>query len=149
MKNDRPEKIQDVDRIAEIIENRKASKCREPRGIPTQTMQGAHWWIKFLEPRAQYEVDKFIKKSWELPYQNRISDCLVIYYRLSQHEQSEILAMRDRGIFWRGDSIEFMRIRQKVDMNKIDKSNLTHLLKTIIRRAGTTPDKSAQPETQL
>jgi len=135
MSDDRPAKIEDVDRIASIIENRKASNSSEPHGIPAQTMQGAHWWIKFLEPRQQYEVDRFLKKAWQLPYQNRIADCLIIYYKLSGREQSELLAMREREIYWRGDSLEFMRIRQKVDMNKLDKANMKQLLKKIIKRA--------------
>ena len=134
MTNERPGKIKDADRIAGIIENRKSSNVREPHGMPTQTMQGVHWWIKFLEPRQQYEVDRFKKKAWELPYQDRMAGCLIIYYKLSGRDQSELLAMRDRGIYWRGDSLEFMRVRQKVDMSKIDKSSIGKLLKKIIRK---------------
>lgn len=133
--SERPEKLSDIDRIAEIIENRKACNCGEPRGMPNQTMQGAQWWIKFLEPRQQHEVDRFVRNNWQLPYQDRIAHCLVIYYRLRHSEQSEIVAMRDKGIHWRGDSINFMRIRAKVDMNKIDKSKIISMMQTIIRRA--------------
>jgi len=129
------EKLSDIDRIANIIENRKSAKCSEPRGMPTQTMQGAQWWIKFLETRLQHEVDTKTKKGWNLPYQERIADCLKIFYRLRHNEQAELLAMRDRGICWRGDTVEFMRIRAKVDMNKINKSKLTRTMKTIIARA--------------
>jgi hypothetical protein len=131
-----PEKLSDIDRLKIIIENRQTCNCREPRGMPTDPDQAARWWIKFLELRQDYEIDRQTKKGWVLPYQERISDCLKIYYRLPQSAQSELVAMRDRGIYWRGDGIQFMRTRAKVDMDKIDKTNLTKMMKTVIARAG-------------
>ena len=130
------EKPGDIDRLTAIIENRQASNCSEPRGMPTQTDQAVQWWIKFLEPRMQHETDMKTKKGWHLPYQERLTDCLKIFYRMRHSEQAELVAMRDRGIQWRGDSIEFMRIRQKVDVNKIDKAGMLKLAKRLVSRTG-------------
>jgi len=129
---EKPEKPNDIDRLVAIIENRQASNCGDPRGMPTNPQQAAHWWIKFLEPRLQHEIDMKTKKGWHLPYQERLADCLKIFYRMRHSEQAELVAMRGRGIQWRGDSIEFMRIRQKVDVNKIDKAGMLKLAKRLV-----------------
>jgi len=132
-KNPKEEKVQltNVQRLMDIINNRRDAGKQQPFGFPDNQQEFAQQFIKFLEPRMKYEIDELGK----LPYQERLAECLVNYYRLSHHNQKYLHHLRENNVYWRGDSIEFMKAREKIDMNKIDKTKLKSMIKSIIARA--------------
>lgn len=132
-KEDKEEKVllTNVQRLMDIINNRMDNGIRKPVMFPENQQETAQWWIKFLEPRMKHEI---VKDNTD-QYQERIADCLTIFYKLSEADQGYLYGLQQRGIWWRGDSIKFMKTRAKVDMNKIDKTKLFGMMKTIIARA--------------
>jgi len=68
------------------------------------------------------------------PYQERIADCLTVYFKLNHADQRYLQELRGQGIYWRGDSIEFMRKRVKVkpeDIEMIKRMGLAQMFSSI------------------
>lgn len=115
----------------DVINNRMDNKIKHPVGMPNHQQDFAIAWMKFLEPRMKYEIatEKLD------PYQERIVDCLIIFYKLSKSDQEYLNKLRSEGIYWRGDSIEFMKKREKVTPEYLaDKDKLRNMLKSMIVR---------------
>lgn len=125
------ELLTNVQRLMDIINNRRDNNIRQPVGMPEGQQEAAKWFIKLLEPRNKFEkVDKNID-----PYQERLADCLKTYYKFKQHEQTYILGLINSGIKWRGDSIEFMKVRAKVTLEFMaDKDKLRKTMKSMIMK---------------
>ena len=123
--------ITNVQRLMDVINNRMDSGIRIPAGMPEIRQEAAKWWINLLEPRMQHEI---VENNTD-QYQERLVDCLTIFYKLPHADQQQIIAWSENKIMWRGDSMKFMRTRAKVDMSKIDKSKMFRMMKTIIARA--------------
>ena len=126
------ELLTNVQRLMDIINNRRDNGIRQPAGMPEGQQEAAQWFIKLLEPRNKFEkVDKNID-----PYQERLVDCLRTYYKFSKQDQGYILGLIDKGIKWRGDSIKFMKVRAKVPESRIiDKDGLMRTMRSMIYRA--------------
>jgi hypothetical protein len=122
--------LTNVQRLMDIINNRRDNKISNPCGMPESQQDAAKWWIKLLEQRFQHEkVDNNID-----PYQERLVDCLVEYYKFSHSDQSYILSLFDKGVMWRGDSIKFMKIREKITNDMaIDKVGLMRVMRSMCR----------------
>ena len=139
--NEHVERVTDIQRLMDVINNRKDNKINHPVGLPEHPQEAAKSWINFLEPRMKHEIDEFRtkhdKSSWHLPYQDRLVDCLTIYYRLSHTDQQYLQILRSKGIYWRGDSMDFMRKREKVTPEFIaDKQKLKAMLNSMIYGMG-------------
>jgi len=143
-------KLTDVQRLMDIINDRIDAGTRKPVPMPDNQQDAAKWFIGILEDRLQFEVDelktvtksdndksKIGSKYWFLPYQDRIAECLISYYRLPHADQVQIVEWSTKKIMWRGDSMKFMKTRVKVDMSKIDKTKIFSMMKTIIAKART------------
>lgn len=111
----------DIQRLMDIVNNRKDNHIKQPIGLPEHPQEIAKTWINFCEPRLKYEI---IENGID-QYQERIADCLTIYYKLSHADQGYLQRLRSNGMYWRGDSIEFMREREKVTHEMVaDKTQL-------------------------
>jgi len=122
--------LTNVQRLMDVINNRRDNGIKHPQGMPEGQQEGAKWWIKLLEPRMQFEVDEISKR--HMPYQERLADCLVKYYKHTDAEQRRILGWIRDGVAWRGDSIEFMEVRAKVTpAMKIDRDGLMRAMKAM------------------
>jgi len=129
-KNGGEEKVQltNVQRLMDIINNRRDAGKRQPYGFSEQPQEFAQQFIKFLELRMKYEIDTLKL----LPYQERLSDCMISYYRLNNGDQHYLHNLREKGIWWRGDSIKFMRIREKITPEMMaDKSGLMKVMRSM------------------
>ena len=143
-------KVSDVQRLMDIINNRIDSGTRKPTPMPDGQQEGAKWFISILEPRMQFEIDelKTITKSdndknrigqkyWHLPYQDRLAECLIAFYRLPHADQIQIVEWSGNNIMWRGDKISFMRKRAKVTPEFLaDKGKLRKMLHSMIANIG-------------
>ena len=126
--------LTNVQRLMDIINNRIDNDIRQPLGMPDNQQDAAKWFINLLEPRIKFEkVENNID-----PYQERLADCLKTYYKFNQHEQHYILGLIDKGIKWRGDSVEFMKVRDMVtpEMIAMVKNDRTLLKKFRIGEIG-------------
>ena len=110
--------LSDVQRLMNIINNRKDRHVLKPAGMPTSAQEAAKWFIGLLEPRMKYEIDEPERNHF--PYQDRLVDCLKTYYKFKRRDQQYILCLIDDGIAWRGDSIEFMKKRETITPEMID-----------------------------
>lgn len=135
------ERLTDIQRLMNVINNRRDNKCAHPVGLPEHPQEAAQTWINFIEPRMKFEIDelrtKNDKSGWHLPYQERLVDCLEIYYKLSHTDQHYLQKLRSEGIYWRGDSIEFMKVREKVTPDSLkDKEKIRSTMRSIIKKIG-------------
>ena len=144
--NDVKEFITPVQRLMDIINNRMDNNSIMPAMMPHKQQEAAEWWITMQEPIAydekahlEWSQPKRLNEErfqyWKTPYADRICETLSAFYRLNHAEQMYIIDLQSQGIWWRGDSIKFMKIREKVDMNKIDKTNLKDMMKKVISKA--------------
>jgi len=122
--------LTNIQRLMDIINNRKDNGIRQPYAFPDSPQEAAKYWIHFLEERMKYEIDT----TKNLPYQERLADCLEIFYKLSTTDQRYLTSLReDKGIYWRGDSIEFMKKRECVTPEMIaDKAKLMRVMRKMI-----------------
>ena len=133
-------------RIMDVVNNREQSRCGYPRCFPEDRKKVPAWWIKFLEKpfdterdeliivTPKNEKDKKIKKIWRTPYQDRVIDCLKIFYKLRYAEQQELVSMRQSYVFWRGDSMKFMRLRAQIKPQDIKKSEIQRSIMDTVNR---------------
>ena len=127
------EPLTNVQRLMDIANNRKDQGIKHPVGLPDHPQELAKSWINFLEPRMKHEVSTEKLD----PYQERIADCLKIFYKLSHSDQGYINQLRSKGIYWRGDSIKFMRMREKVTPEMLaDKEKLRQALHSMVAKIG-------------
>ena len=144
--NETPEFITPVQRLMDIINNRMDRHKSHPAMMPEKQQDAAEWWITKQEPmhsdeKARLEwsqpkrANEDRKQYWKTPYADRLCETLSTFYKLSHADQMYILDLHEQGIWWRGDSIEFMRIREKVDMNKIDKGKITAMMRNVIHKS--------------
>jgi len=140
--------ITPVQRLMDVINNRRDADKSHPAMMPEKQQDAAKWWMTKVEPMSKGEKPRLewtkpkrntdeTKQYWVTPYADRLSETLSAFYKLSHPDQMYILDLQQQGIWWRGDSIKFMRTREKVDMGKIDKSKLFSMMKTIIARTRT------------
>ena len=127
---EKPQRLTNIQRLMDIVNNRIDNRILKPEGFPVGQQEIAKYWIDFLEPRLKHEV----ADDRTDPYQERLANCLSAFYKLNHRDQRYINKLRAEGVFWRGDSMEFMRLREKLKMAKIDKTRLFSMMKTIIRR---------------
>ena len=146
---DTQEKLTNIQRLMDIINSRMDSGTRKPVMFPDSQQEAAKFFIGILEPRMQFEIDelKMITKSdndknkigqkyWFLPYQERLAECLITFYRLPHADQVQIVKWSNEKIMWRGDKMNFMRKRAKVTPEMIAKiKNNPEMLKGMIGRA--------------
>jgi hypothetical protein len=123
-----PEPKTDIQRLMDVVNNRVDTGIKHPVGLPEHPQEIAKTWINFCEPRMKHEI----ATSAIDPYQERLADCLKIFYKLNHVDQRYLSELRSRGIYWRGDSIKFMKVREKVDMDKIDKEKIFKMMKSVI-----------------
>jgi len=127
--------LSDVQRLMNIINNRMDNGIKKPVGMPDHAQEAAKWFIKLLETRMKHEVDN--PEINHYPYQDRLVDCLKTYYKFNRQDQQYILCLIDDGISWRGDSIEFMKVREKVKPEMVaDKVKLKAMLSKMVSRMG-------------
>jgi len=140
----------DIQRLMDIINSRIDFGTRKPVMMPEGQQEAAKWFIGILEPRMQFEIDELKtvtrsdndknrigQKYWFLPYQDRIAECLVTFYRLPHADQVQIVKWSEENIMWRGDKMSFMRKREKVTPEFLaDKDKLRSMLKSMIARVG-------------
>ena len=89
------------------------------------------WWLNMMEPAQPDEVPRQVPLNsgegsrWICPYHNRVLHSLSIFLRRPASEQRVIVAAREDGIFWRGDSIIFfMRVvDETTQMRKVGVEN--------------------------
>lgn len=130
---DSPEPKTDIQRLMDIANNRKDRRIKHPVGLPDHPQEIAKTWISFCEPRAKYEI---ATENID-PYQERLADCLKIFYKLSHADQGYINQLRAKGIYWRGDSIEFMKMREKVTPEMLaNKERMRNMLHSMISKMG-------------
>ena len=128
-----PEPKTNIQRLMDIVNNRIDQRIKHPVGLPDHPQEIAKTWINFCEPRDKYEIATTVLD----PYQERLADCLKIFYKLSHADQGYLNQLRSKGIYWRGDSIEFMRKREKVTPEMLkDKEKLRRVLHTMIAKMG-------------
>ncbi len=124
-------KVTNVQRLMDIINNRRDSGTRKPVPMPEGQQESAKWFIGILEPRMQFEIatDKCD------PYQERLAECLIAYYRLPHADQIQIVEWSQNKIMWRGDKMSFMRKRAKVTPEMLaDKGKLKSMLHKIVAK---------------
>ncbi len=141
-------KLSDVQRLMDIINSRIDAGTRKPVPMPENQQEAAKWFIGILEPRMQFEIDELTtitksdgdksiigKKYWKLPYQERLAECLIAYYRLPHADQIQIVEWSQNKIMWRGDKMSFMRKRAKVTPEMLaDKGRLKSMLHKIVAK---------------
>lgn len=116
-----PELITPVQRLMNVINNRSYHNVIHPYGMPEHPQEAADWWLTMQEPFDDSEAPRLTettannktvgrpKKIWKTPYSDRVSECLVRYYKLNMDGQVYIHNLIKKGICWRGDSVEFMK----------------------------------------
>ena len=143
---DVPELICPVQRLMNIINNRMDKNASHPAMMPEKQQEAAEWWKAMQEPMGKDEkatlewtapkkATDSRRQYWKTPYADRIATTLIEFYKLSHADQMYIIDLHSQGIWWRGDSIKFMKLREKVDMGRIDKAKLFTMMKTVIARA--------------
>lgn len=143
-----PEFITPVQRLMDIINNRMDARTSHPAMMPERQQEAAEWWITKQEPMGDNEkagLDWTIPKKatdvrkqyWKTPYADRLTDTLIIFYKLNHAEQMYILDLHSQGIWWRGDSIEFMKKLEKVTPEMVaDKVKLRAMLHKMVGKMG-------------
>jgi len=142
-RQDVPELISPVQRLMDVINDRRDMDVVRPAMMPEQQQRAAEWWTTKQEPMAGDERPRLEwarpergtderKRYWKTPYADRLCETLSRFYRLSHADQMYILDLHSQGIWWRGDDIEFMRLREKVDPAQIDKQELLKQMRSII-----------------
>ena len=110
-------------RLMDVINNRKDNKIRQPFGFPDHPQEAAKFWIDFIEPRMKYEISTVSVD----PYQERLVNTLKEFYKLPIPHQRYLIQLRGKGIYWRGDTIEFMQRREKITPEMIQKAKQSGL----------------------
>jgi hypothetical protein len=117
------EPLTNVQRLMDVINNRKDNKIRQPFGFPDHPQEAAKFWIDFIEPRMKYEISTASVD----PYQERLVNTLKEFYKLSIPHQRYLIQLRGKGIYWRGDTIEFMQKREKISPEMTQKARQSGL----------------------
>lgn len=132
-----------VQSLMDLINNMADARKKKPAMMPAHPQEAANWWIGLQEPPSDDEVpiESWTKprsqtdiptKFWKTPYNDRLVDTLKIFYNLSHAYQMYIIDLHSQGIWWRGDSIEFMKVRESVDVGKIDTTAIKSQMGTVI-----------------
>ena len=85
-----------------------------PECIPRSLVD--EWWLNMMEPPQPEETPRQVPLNsgegsrWVCPYHSRILYTLSIFLRLSVSDQRIVVAAREDGIFWRGDTIKFFML---------------------------------------
>jgi len=124
------EPVAHIQRLMDIINDRRDKGFHHPPPMPHHPQQAAQWWIDFCECRMKYEIETEKLD----PYQERLADSLVHFYKLSSKDQQYIANLKEKGIYYRGDSIEFMKVREKVTPEAVQKckGNINRFLKSVV-----------------
>jgi len=142
-----PPQVTPVQRLMDIINDRRNAEKSHPAMMPEQQQDAANWWMTKQEPVGKWEKatlewskpkrnTEARTRYWKTPYADRLSETLSAFYKLTHAEQLYILDLHSQGIWWRGDSIDFMKKRASVTPEMIvDKNTLMKVMKRMIYRA--------------
>ena len=116
MFNDKPQTIENrppdlIDVLSRIMMRSK----HKPRMFPSDPRAAASYWIAHQEPACEHteaveRVDQGDKSYWKTPYHDRLCGTLKIFLKLKSPQQIFVIEHIDRGIPWRGDSIEMFNL---------------------------------------
>ena len=136
MKNSYAEEVKpltNIQRLMDIANNRIDAGVSHPVGLPEHPQEIAKSWINFVEPRMKYEI----ATNKGDPYQERLVHTLVKFYKSSHADQRYLMQLRSKGIYWRGDSIKFMKMRANVTPDMLaNKEHMRMSLHSMINKIG-------------
>jgi hypothetical protein len=83
----------------------------KPKMFPVDPRAAASYWINHQEPAHEFteavqRIEQGDKSFWRTPYHDRISGTLKIFLSLQPIHQTFVIEHIERGIPWRGDSVE-------------------------------------------
>lgn len=135
-----PPFVSPVQTLMDVINNRADAGNKRPAMMPAHPQQAAEWWISLQEPAGDDEQPRLAwtkakpnessKQYWIVPYSQRLSETLKRFYKLSHGDQMKIIDWHEQGIWWRGDSIEFMEARANV--KDVDPKQVLGMMRAII-----------------
>lgn len=102
----RPPQVIDV--LADICQHAR----RKPVMFPSDPRAAASYWINHQEPpNESTERPRQIKQKdkvfWQTPYHDRLAANLRTFLQFKKIHQLFVIEAIERGIPWRGDSVEF------------------------------------------
>ena len=97
--------------LERIIDNHHGSAGHHPAGMPHNAMEAAKWFISLIEFQKSGEgikemTTKTSKTYWAWPYSDRVISSLKLFYRQSPKMQTIIVAAKQDGVHWRGDTMK-------------------------------------------
>lgn len=92
-----------------------------PAPFPSDKRHAVEWWLNTMqEPEKPYERPNktSIQGSpeavrWDYPYLVRVCDSLKKFIAMPKEDREAVVKAKEFGVYWRGDSIEFLRMVAK------------------------------------
>lgn len=105
---DRPPDVVEV--LAKIMMARRV----KPKMFPVDPRAAASYWINHQEPPHEFteavqKIEQGDKSYWRTPYHDRLTETLKIFLSLKSPQQVFVIEHIERGIPWRGDSVEMFK----------------------------------------
>lgn len=114
MFNEKPEKPEFNTRppdIIDVLSKVMMRHKRKPQMFPSDPRAAASYWMNHQEPPHEFteavqRVEQGDKSFWRTPYHDRLTGTLKIFLSLKSPQQIFVIEHIERGIPWRGDSIQ-------------------------------------------
>lgn len=99
------------DTLQRYLEVRQQTILPDP--MPPNIGSAVEWWVKTMQaPQGRHEAPHHAPvvggrgSRWEYAYQTRVVDNLRRFLRLPRKDRDMIVAAREDGVYWRGESIQ-------------------------------------------